>query len=58
MPRDSEQTVRLMLDAQSERGVAVLRIAAALVVAVAATWLLALPYADHPDYRPEWQLHD
>jgi len=20
--------------------------------------LLALPYADHPDYRPEWQLHD
>jgi len=20
--------------------------------------LLALPYADHPDYRPEWKIHD
>jgi hypothetical protein len=45
MQRDSEQTVRLVLDAQSERGAALLRIAAALIVAVSATWLLALPYA-------------
>ena len=46
MPRDAaNRPYGSMLDAQSERGAAVLRIAAALVVAVAATWLLALPYA-------------
>ncbi len=45
MQRDSEQTVRLELDTQSERGAALLRTAAALLVAVSATWLLALPYA-------------
>ena len=44
MKRGSEQTVRLELDTASERAGALLRIGAALLVAVAATWLLALPF--------------
>ena len=45
MPSDSEQTVRLALDAVAERANDRLRLVAAAIAALAGVWLLALPYA-------------